>query len=117
MLWTRPAFGSEGIHLNKGLLVLTESSGRVQALNADNGEVRWRIDGLLHRGLTAPLVLGQSVVVGDAQGVLHFLSHQDGSFIHRLSTDGSAFAADPAIVGNALVLLNKSGVLRAFQPE
>ena len=46
-------------------------------------------------GLTAPLVLGRSVVVGDASGFVHLLSREAGSLLNRLSTDGSAIAAAP----------------------
>ena len=70
-----------------------------------------------YRGLTAPLAIGRSVAVGDATGLVHFLSRQDGSLMNRMSTDGSAIAAAPVVVGNTLVVVTEKGGVFGFRPE
>jgi outer membrane assembly lipoprotein YfgL len=117
VLWTKPANGAEGVTGDDRLVFGTESDGKVMAWRRDSGERVWTNDRLLHRGLTAPLALGRSVVVGDNTGLVHLLSREDGSLLNRLSTDGSAVAAAPVAAGNTLVVVTHSGGVYGFVPE
>ena len=115
--WTKPASGAEGLHGDERLVFGTESDGKVVAWRRDNGERAWTSDRLLHRGLTAPLALGRSVVVGDSTGLVHMLSREDGTALTRLSTDGTAIAAPPVLAGNTLVVVTRGGGVYGFIPE
>ncbi len=117
LLWTRPAHGVQGIHGDDRLLFGTEADGTVQAWRRTDGEPAWSTDRLRYRGLTAPLVAGRSVAIGDATGFIHLLSREDGSLLNRLSTDGSAIAAAPVLTGNTLVAVTHKGGVYGFQPE
>jgi outer membrane protein assembly factor BamB len=117
VLWTKPANGAEGVTGDDRLVFGTEGDGKVLAWRRDSGERVWVNDRLLHRGLTAPLALGRSVVVGDSTGLVHLLSREDGSLLNRLSTDGSAVAAAPVAAGNTLVVVTHSGGVFGFVPE
>jgi outer membrane protein assembly factor BamB len=72
---------------------------------------------LLYRTLSAPLVVGRSVVVGDNSGNLHMLSREDGSALNRLTTDGTAIVGNPVLAGDSLVAVTKSGGVFGFRPE
>ena len=85
VLWTKPANGAEGVTGDDRLVFGTESDGKVMAWRRDSGERVWTNDRLLHRGLTAPLALGRSVIVGDNTGLVHLLSREDGSLLNRLT--------------------------------
>ncbi len=74
LLWTKPANGVQGIHGDDHLLFGTEADGTVIAWKRTDGERAWSSDRLRYRGLTAPLVAGRSVVIGDASGFIHVLS-------------------------------------------
>jgi outer membrane assembly lipoprotein YfgL len=117
VLWTKPANGSEGLHGDERLVFGTEADGKVLAWNRDNGDRAWVTEALLYRGLTAPLSLGRSVVVGDSFGFVHMLSREDGKLLNRLATDGSAIAAAPVLAGNTLVIVTRSGGVFGFVPE
>lgn len=117
LLWTKPANGMQGIAGDDRLLFGTEADGTVIAWKRADGERVWSIDRLRYRNLTAPLVAGRSVVVGDLAGFVHLLSREDGSLLNRLPTDGSAIAAAPVLVGNTLVVVTQSGGVFGFQPE
>lgn len=117
LLWSRPANGMQGLHGDDRLLFGTEADGTVVAWKRSDGERVWSSERLRHRGLTAPLLAGRSVVMGDATGFLHLLSREDGSLLNRLSTDGSAISAPPALAGNTLVAVTRSGGIYGFQPE
>ena len=70
-----------------------------------------------YRGLSAPLAIGRSVAVGDASGLVHFLSREDGSPLNRLPTDGSAIVTAPVMAGGALVVVTRNGGIFGFKPE
>jgi outer membrane protein assembly factor BamB len=115
--WSKPANGGDGVSGDERFVIGTESDGRVVAWRRDNGERAWVYDKLLHRGLSAPLVVGTSVAVGDATGLLHVLSRDDGSLRNRLATDGSAVAAAPVVSGTTLVVVTRGGGVHAFVPQ
>ncbi len=116
-VWTRAADGAEGLGGDERQIFGAESDGRVIAWRRSDGERQWSVDTLRLRGLTAPVLLGRSVAVGDATGYLHLLSRDNGSLLARLSTDGSAVAATPTLVGNTLVVVTRSGGVFGFTPE
>lgn len=117
LLWSKPAAGSDGIHGDGEMVFGTESDGKVIAWRRANGETAWVSERLKYRGLTAPLAIGRSVAVGDATGLVHFLSRQDGSLLTRLPTDGSAIVAAPVVAGNTLVVVTQNGGVFGFRPD
>ncbi len=117
LLWSKPANGSQGIHGDDRFLFGTESDGVVQAWRRADGERAWSTDSLRYRSLTAPLVVGRSIAVGDFAGFVHLLSREDGSFLNRLTTDGSAIAAAPALAGNTLIAVTRNGGVFGFAPD
>lgn len=114
--WSRQADGEVGLAADERLLFGSESDGQVQAWRLGNGERVWSYDRLRFRELTAPLLIGRSVAVGDLQGFVHLLSREDGLPLGRISTDGSAVAATPVLVGQTLIVLTRSGGVFAFLP-
>lgn len=115
--WTQPADGATGMHADADRVYGVESNGRVQAWKRSNGERAWSTDRLLHRGVTAPLAAGRSIMVGDAQGYVHLLSREDGALVNRLSTDGSAIVAGPFLAGNTLIAVTRNGGVYGWRPE
>ena len=115
--WTKPANGGEGVSGDERFVVGAESDGRVVAWRRDNGERAWVHDKLLYRGLGTPLVVGNSVAVGDSTGLLHVLSRDDGSLRTRIATDGSAIASAPVLAGTTLVVVTRAGGVHAFVPQ
>lgn len=117
LLWTKPANGVQGISGDDRLLFGTETDGTVIALKRADGERVWSSERLRYRGLTAPLLAGRSIAIGDATGYIHLLSREDGSLLNRLPTDGSPVAAAPVLAGTTLVAVTRNGGVYGFQPE
>jgi outer membrane protein assembly factor BamB len=115
--WSKKSNGSVGLHGDEKMVFGTEADGKVVAWKRSDGERAWSSDLLLHRGLSAPVLLGRSVVVGDSTGLLHLLSRDNGSALNRLSTDGSAITVRPALAGNTLVVVTRAGAIYGFVPE
>jgi outer membrane protein assembly factor BamB len=117
LLWNKPANGAEGLHGDDRLVVGTESDGKVVAWRMADGERAWVSERLQYRSLTAPLVVGRTVVIGDGTGWVHLLSREDGSPLNRLSTDNSAIAASPVLAAGTLVVVTRNGGIYGFAPE
>ncbi len=117
LAWTRPAEGAEGLTGDERQVFGVEADGRVIAWRRADGERAWVHEGLRFRAQGTPLLVGRSVAVGDAGGLVHLLSRENGSLLTRLATDGSAIAAAPVLAGNTLVVVTRSGGIFGFTPE
>lgn len=117
LLWTKPAIGSVGVHGDDKYVFGVEGDGTLVAWRRADGERAWVSERLRYRNLTAPLVVGRSVVVGDDTGLVHWLSREDGSALTRVATDGSAVIAAPVLAGGTLVVVTRSGGIFGFKPE
>ena len=111
------AQGHEGVDGDEALVFGVESDSKVLAWQRQGGQPSWTQEALRFRGLSAPTVFGRSVVVGDDNGLLHFLSRQDGQVMQRVSTDGSAITGKPFLVGQNLVVVTRTGGIFGFRPE
>lgn len=116
-VWTRPAQGHEGLDGDENWVYGVESDSKVLAWQRQTGQPAWSQEALRFRGLSAPLLMGRSLVVGDDKGLVHFLSRQDGQALQRLSTDGSAITGKPVAAGPTLVVVTRTGGVFGFRPE
>jgi outer membrane protein assembly factor BamB len=117
LVWTKPSVGATGVHGDKNTVFGVESNGRITAWKRSDGERSWSFDGLLHRELGAPLLVGRALVVGEGDGTVHFLSASDGSTLNRIPTDGSALAVAPSLQGSTVVLVTQRGKVLGLRPE
>lgn len=115
--WKKPAFGAVGLQGDDKYVFGVEGDGRMQAWRRADGESVWLSDRLRYRHLSAPLVLGRSVAIGDDVGQIHFMSRIDGSPLTRLATDGSAIAATPVAAAGTMVVVTRNGGVFGFQPD
>lgn len=117
VLWTRPAHGAQGIAGDDAMVFGTESNGVVQAWRRSDGTATWNYDKLRYRRLTAPLLLGRSVILGDDSGQVHMLSREDGEPLNRLTTDSSGVIATPVVAAGTLVVVTRQGSVYGFRPD
>ncbi len=115
--WSQKAQGVHGVDGDAQAVYGVESNGIVRAWNRSNGSPQWSSELLKYRKLSPPLLLGRSVVVGDDEGALYFLSKADGSLLNRLKTDDSGIAAQPVLADNTLVVTTVAGKMYGFRPE
>jgi outer membrane protein assembly factor BamB len=117
LIWSKPASGATGVDGDELEVFGTESDGKVIAWKRADGERAWMSDRLRFRSLTAPILVGRAIVIGDESGTLHFLSRQDGSPLNRVPTDGSAIQSSPVLIGQTLVVVTQRGGIFGFKPE
>ncbi|MBP7202228.1 MAG: outer membrane protein assembly factor BamB [Propionivibrio sp.] len=117
LVWARDMSSAAGLDIDSRFLYVSDDKGAVHALDMASGASIWKQDKLSLRRLTAPVARRGYVAVADAEGIVHFLSREDGSFIARLETDGSAVVAPPQKLGNGVLVQTSEGGLYAIEAE
>jgi outer membrane assembly lipoprotein YfgL len=117
LAWSRNVGGTDGIAADAQYVFGADASDRLTAWKTPSGEVAWTSDKYLYRGMGAPLALPGSVVFGDAEGVLHWLARDTGEAQQRMTTDGSAIVAAPALAGSTMLAVTRNGGLYAFRVQ
>ncbi|MDX2417202.1 MAG: outer membrane protein assembly factor BamB [Xanthomonadales bacterium] len=115
LLWFKDISSATGVSVDRTNLTLSDRDGNVWLLDRRNGAESWKMDQLLHRGLTRPVFYGNFIVVGDAEGYLHWINIDSGQFAAREKTGGKGFAGPPLVVGNTLYVMTQKGTLTAYR--
>jgi len=117
LLWARDMSSSVGLAMDSRNLYVTDDEGSVYALNQAGGASVWKQDKLHLRRVTAPVPQRGLVAVADAQGIVHFLNRDDGSFTARVTTDGSPVVAPLQQFGTGLVVQTSNGGVYAIEAQ
>ncbi|MDO8926391.1 MAG: outer membrane protein assembly factor BamB [Sideroxyarcus sp.] len=110
-LWTRDVSSDKGLALWGKMLYLTDTDSNVLALDKSSGASLWKNSQLSLRGGTAVYPLDDYLVLGDYEGYLHVLRRDDGSFVARRKTDGSAINIAPMTLGDGALVQTSDGEL------
>ena len=112
VLWSHPISTYTGMIADSEHVFLSNAESHVWAFNADSGLVSWRQTGLTARLVTGPADMGGYIVVGDAEGYLHWLDKRDGHVAARRYI-GPIFAT-PFVQNGVLYAFTNNGYLSAF---
>ncbi len=115
VLWRRELSAHAGLAATPEALYITDSDDQIWAADPTDGAGRWRQDQLRYRRLTAPVVVGNAVVVGDLEGYVHWLARSDGRLLGRERIAKAAVASAPVVVGQTLYLQLENGTLAAVR--
>jgi outer membrane assembly lipoprotein YfgL len=116
-IWSRNVGGVNGIGADAQYVFGADGSDRLTAWKIANGDTFWTAEQFLNRKLSVPLAFGKSVLVGDFEGYVHFVSRETGKTELRLPTDGSPIVAAPVALGNTVLVATKNGGLFAIRSE
>jgi outer membrane protein assembly factor BamB len=114
LLWARDTSSNSGLAMDERNVYVTDDKDAVTAFDKASGRAGWRQDKLARRQVTAPLALGDWVVVADGEGVVHVLSADDGSFVARARVDSSVRPA-PVDIGPGFAVQTDKGSIVAFR--
>ena len=115
LIWARDLSSSAGLAMDQRSIVVTDDRGTVQALDKGTGATLWKQEKLAARRATAPLQQGEHLAVADLQGYVHILSREDGAFVARIATDGSAVRAQPLALNGGFLVQTVNGGLYALR--
>lgn len=115
--WAKDASSYRGFGLDERVLYLTNSNGVITALRRTDGNQQWEQSALRQRGLTSPVAINDSLVVGDYEGYLHWLSKTDGTVQARAKTDGERITNAPVVADGRVYVQTDGGKLIAFESK
>lgn len=112
--WKREVGSVNNIVVEGDRIYMVDQNDRVMALNTQGGVTIWTQSELLHRLVTAPVLYNGFIVVGDAEGYLHWLNTNDGRFVAQQKVDSSGLLSAPIVAGDRLVVQAKGGEVYSF---
>lgn len=117
VFWDHDISAYAGITVDEHFVYVSDAKSHVWAFDRNTGRVIWQQTKLEARKITGPVIVGAYIVVGDAEGVLHWLSRQDGSFVGRNQVSGTAILTKPVADNNTLYAVTKDGYLTAYSVD
>ena len=114
--WSRELSSHRGLDIDDDRVFVSTAGGEVAALRRRTGIELWRQDALRRRGLSGPAAVGAFVVVGDAEGYLHWMDAETGAFVARGKAGGRVTNA-PRVADGILVVQDDDGRVSAFRPR
>ena len=117
MTWSRDLSSVTGLAMDSRYIFISDDKGVVYALDRQSGSSLWKQDKLKNRRLSAPIVTRGLVAVADAEGIVHFMSREDGSFAARQKTDGTPVRAPLQMLGTAVLVQTTGGYVSAIEAQ
>lgn len=114
LMWANAQAGLVGLAADQHMVVGGDSGDRVAAWSLTQGQNLWRNEHLTYRSLTAPALLANGVVLGDAEGYLHVLDRDDGHTVGRAEACLSSAVISLRKVDDRVLALCGDGTLSAF---
>ncbi len=115
LLWTRNLSTVTGVEISDSSLFSADARDSLWALDRNNGATLWKQEKLKARQLTKPVVMGETLVVADFEGYLHWVSQYDGHFIARVEVDSSGILVPPLVKNDRLYVISREGEIVAYQ--
>jgi outer membrane protein assembly factor BamB len=112
--WVKDFASKVGVSIDQDYVYGVDQADKVYAFANTSGHSVWRNEKLTYRSLSSPTAFLSTVVVGDYDGYVHFLSRFDGTVNARVSTDGSPIVAAPVAMSDRVIIQTTGGSLRAF---
>jgi outer membrane protein assembly factor BamB len=113
--WARDASSYRGFTMDDENLYLTNADSVVVAMKRSDGSVLWEQDTMKRRSLTAPALDGDSLVLGDFEGYVHWLDKATGEIVARQKTDGERITNAAVSTDAGVFVQTDSGKLLAFR--
>jgi outer membrane protein assembly factor BamB len=107
--WSRELSSYAGLAVDENQIYLTDDESRILGLARANGNSVWRQDALKARAITAPVLQGEYLVVGDFEGYVHWIRIEDGRLAGRIQVDSSPIIVPPLVQDESHLLVYSSG--------
>ena len=114
IVWQQEISSYSGIGVDLNSVYVTDEYSEVVALDRAAGTPRWRQNALRLRDVTAPSAYGNTVVVGDFEGYLHWLDPSDGSLLARERLANGPIYGAPLVVGVNMFAQAEDGTVAAY---
>lgn len=109
VLWEQPISSYAGFTISSNAVIVSSNAGHLVALDKRTGKTLWRQTDLTGRKLTAPVMVGNDVVVADNAGDVHWLNASNGQFVARMNLGKTPIYASLVAKGQDVWVYNATG--------
>jgi outer membrane protein assembly factor BamB len=113
VVWSEDVSSTNSAEVSGDKVFVSTADGKLKAYNLATGELLWQNEELLNRQLSNPVMLGQNLVVGDLDGVIHLIDPNTGKLIGRAKTSGEVRLL--RVIDNQLYVATRKGTLSIWQ--
>ena len=113
VVWSEDASSTNRPEVSGDKVFVSTVDGKLNAYSLSTGQLAWQNEELLNRQLSNPVMLGQSLVVGDLDGVIHLLDPASGKLVGRAKTSGEVQSL--RVIDNQLYVATRKGALSIWQ--
>lgn len=113
VVWSEDASSNQRPEVADNKVFVAQTDGKLTAYDLTTGQQLWQNDSLLNRQLSNPVMLGQDLVVGDLDGVLHLIDPNSGQLIGRSKTSGEVRSL--RVMDGQLYVSTRKGALSVWQ--
>ncbi len=117
VLWRRELSAHAGLSADDTALYVTDSDDNIWAAGLADGAGLWRQEGLRHRRVTAPALLGNQLAVADLDGYVHLLSRRDGALLGFERVAKASISHRPVVAGSVAYVYANNGIVAALRPS
>ncbi len=102
--WAREFSAATGVAASDDAVYGVDASSHITGFKRASGASLWQNSALANRELSAPVVVGNLLAIGDFEGRIHFLRAEDGKLVGRFDAGAGRVISTPQ-TWNGLVLL------------
>lgn len=115
ILWQKELSSYAGLTVGPKYIYAVSADGHIWAIDKKTGAKVWEQTALTNRDLSTPTIYRQTLVVGDYEGYVHWLSLDDGKLMAREHPDSSSILVQPLVYGDYLYVMTKAGRLVKYR--
>lgn len=108
-VWKREYSSSTDFTVSGNTIILKTDKDHVIAVDGRSGTKLWENAELAYRELTSPVRVDDEIIVGDAEGYLHWIDINTGEFVAQRKINSSGIASAPIDVDDALLVVTRNG--------
>lgn len=114
-LWQTPLSSYTGLAISPGAVFVTDVQGIVWAFDRKTGKQLWKQNYLQFRRITAPAIMGSTIVMGDGEGYVHWLNQSNGNTVARVKVSNASIVSPPVVQNNReIYILSRNGLVSAY---
>jgi len=114
--WAREFSAGAGVAVSADAVFGVDASSHVSAFQRSSGAGMWQTAALANRGLSAPVVIGKQLAMGDFEGKILFLGTEDGKLVGRFDAGAGPVISTPQAWNGGAVFQTARGHLLLLTP-
>ncbi|MXP56595.1 outer membrane protein assembly factor BamB [Pantoea sp. Mhis] len=114
IIWQKKIDGAKSLIIDSDNIYLTDQYDHIIALNINDGLTLWQQNKLIHRQLTAPVLMHNYLIFGDTKGYLYWFNKYNGKYILSQKFDKNGFHSEALVVDDKIIIQSKNGKLYAI---